>query len=337
MAMPIENELSATWRALSGSETEEGWKLIRVAKLGQCTLYAGRRFPGNEEGLLVSFAGARVPGDRQLPKARGFEVAHVTLPGADVATSTIGLIREPQGSFDLFAMIAQDVVAVLEGSCNRTAQEMLQAFLRRVATWQEFMQRPGDQLLSAEAELGLFGELLTLDLLLDAGLEPLPAVEGWQGPEDGIHDFVLGSGAIEVKTTAASAGFPAKIGSLDQLDDGDHKPLFLCGQRLSLDKDGETLPDRVGLLRARLDQSGALARFEVRMLHAGYRDAHAENYVRSFSSLESRILLVDEAFPRLTSAIAGPAIRRANYEMDLDLVSSETVSINEALASLGMN
>lgn len=337
MAMPTENELSATWRALSGSGAEEGWRFIPVSRLGPCTLYAGRRFPGNEEGLLVSFAGARVPGDRQLPKARGFEVANVALPGAPDTTSTIGLIREPQGSLDLFATIAQDVTAVLEACRESTAQEMLQVFLRRVATWQEFMQRPGDQLLSAEAELGLFGELLTLDLLLDAGVEPLPAIEGWQGPEDGLHDFVLGSGAIEVKTTVASAGFPAKIGSLDQLDDGDHKPLYLCGQRVTLDPDGQTLPGRVGQLRARLEQSGALARFEVRMLHAGYREDHADSYGRCFSSLESRILLVDADFPRLISAIVGPAIRRATYEMDLDLVTSEPVTIGAALVSLGMN
>ncbi|GGE95487.1 PD-(D/E)XK motif protein [Sphingomonas prati] len=336
MAVPTNSELSATWRALSGSGTEEGWQFIAVSRLGPCTLHAGRRFPGNDEGLLVSFVGARLPGIRQLPKARGFEVTHVALPGAADTTSTIGLVREPQGSLELFTMIAQDIVTVLEGCRHMTAQEMLQAFLRRVTTWQEFMQRPGDQLLSSEAEVGLYGELLTLDLLLDAGIEPVPAVEGWQGPEDGVHDFVFGAGAIEVKTTVASTGFPAKIGSLDQLDDGDHKPLYLCGQRLGLDAEGDTLSLRVAQLRDRLSQSGALGRFEVKMLHAGYRDDHADSYLRRFSSLESRILLVDEDFPRLTPSIAGPVIRRATYEMDLDLVTAKPVPISTALAALGM-
>jgi hypothetical protein len=336
MATMIEAELPSTWRALSGADQNEGWRYIVIKKLGPCTLHAGRRFPGNEEALLVSFEGAKLPGPRQLPKARGFEVAHVALPTLSNETSTIGLIRESQGSLELFSMMAQDIVAVMERSASFTVQEMMQGFLRRVATWQEFMQRPGDQLLSSESELGLVGELLTLELLIEAGVQPLAAVEGWQGPEDGIHDFVLGSGAIEVKSSIATSGFPARIGSLDQLDDAIHKPLYLCGQRLTLDPDGATLPRHVARLRETLAESGALSRFEVRMLHAGFFDRHSDGYTRCFVTVDTKIFAVDAGFPRLTPARVGPEIRHAIYGIDLDLVAAPPVAISDVLNSFGI-
>jgi hypothetical protein len=252
------------------------------------------------------------------------------------STSTIGLIRELQGSLELFSMMAQDIVAVMERSVALTVQDIMQAFFRRVATWQEFMQRPGDQLLSPEAELGLVGELLTLELLMEAGVEPLPAVEGWQGPEDGLHDFVLGSGAIEVKASVATSGFPARIGSLDQLDDGIHKPLYLCGQRLILDSEGTTLPEHVTRVRTKLAESGALARFEVRILHAGFLDRHSDGYTRRFAPIDTKIFSVDANFPRLTSPLVGPVIKHAVYGIDLDLVSAPVMPIGVVLKSLGI-
>ena len=59
-------------------------------------------------------------------------------------------------------------------------------------------------------------------------------LDAWQGPLNGLQDFFIGTGAIEVKATIAPQGFPAKISSLDQLDETQRQPLFLAGVRLAL-------------------------------------------------------------------------------------------------------
>ena len=77
----------------------------------------------------------------------------------------------------------------------------------------------GTAYLSQEAEVGLFGEMVVLKALLEAGVPVEVVLNAWQGPLDGLHDFLIGSGAIEVKTTLSTNGFPATVNSLEQLDE----------------------------------------------------------------------------------------------------------------------
>ena len=96
--------------------------------------------------------------------------------------------------------------------------KLLRVFIGRVGAWQEFM-RKGSQALSPEAEIGLIGELTLLRSIIEAGVAPATAIESWVGPLDGIQDFEIGAGALEVKATLSTAAFPARIGSLEQLDE----------------------------------------------------------------------------------------------------------------------
>lgn len=92
--------------------------------------------------------------------------------------------------------------------------------------------------LSPEAELGLAGELAFVIALLDSEVPAEEVLKGWVGPDDAPQDFLLGDGAIEVKATMSSSGFPVKIGSLEQLDDSVASPLFLAAMRFSREERG---------------------------------------------------------------------------------------------------
>ena len=96
------------------------------------------------------------------------------------------------------------------------------------------MNRHRESVLSAENEQGLFGELILLDRLVEAELPPRDVLDAWQGPADGLQDFIFGSGGIEVKTTLSAGGFPATISSLEQLDDSLRQPLFVAATKIAL-------------------------------------------------------------------------------------------------------
>lgn len=81
----------------------------------------------------------------------------------------------------------------------------------------------------------------------DSGL--VLALESWVGPLNAVRDFEIGTGAIEVKTTISAVGFPAKIGSLEQLDDSARQPLFLAGVRLRQGETGQNLSELVADIR----------------------------------------------------------------------------------------
>lgn len=329
-------ELLAAWRALSGNPCMEGWRTIPVAITSPCRILAGRHFPGNEEALLIGFVDAKLPPVNRLPQGRGFQVSKENMSGQDRCV-WVALRRQNAGRLDLFAMMAVDILAALDQLRGVPDERRVDAFLSRITAWQEFMRRGSDGVLSPDAEVGLVGELAFLGDLLAIGLPSSLAIEAWQGPLDGIHDFEFGAGAIEVKTTLAAAGFPAIINSLDQLDDSFKSPLFLAGIRLALDPAGASLPAFVASLREMLlGHPGAVAALNTRLLHAGYFEDVAESYVRRFSRVGSRLMSVSDAFPRLTHANVPLEVRKARYELDLDLIAGTSPELYAVLVQLGI-
>lgn len=331
------DRLRTAWRALAGEGAAEGWRTIPIEPSGPRRFLAGRHFPGNEEAILVGFNSVHLPPGEELPQGQGFRVERVRHKISGEAHAWIALSRQPAGSLDMFARMAEDVVGMLEAYGHVDDQTLFQLFLGRIKAWQEFMHQARAEVLGSEAETGLVGELCFLKSLLEIGLPAATALDGWQGPLDGLHDFLLGLGAIEVKSTVAAHGFPATVGSLEQLDASLVSPLFLAGVRFVLDAGGLTLPEIVDEIVCGLrDKPDARGRFESLVLRAGFLRAFSDRYRRRFSLADTRILLVDGDFPALTRNTVNPAIRKTRYELDLDLVTAPDVGMGQALAELGV-
>jgi hypothetical protein len=333
MARPIE-EFAVAWEALSGKEDGTGWRCIAVSPTGPCSLLAARRFPGNEQAILAGFRTAKAPPKELMPEGVGFEVARED-PYGDGST-WIALTRKDAGSEEMFAEIVQDVVGTMDAVSEAGEEVILRTMLSRVRAWQEFMRKT-PRGLSPEAEVGLAGELSVLGMLLDAGISAASAVEAWLGPVGGVKDFELGTGSIEVKSTLSNNGFPAKINSLEQLDDSFRSPLYLVGMRFSLAAGGSTLGEIATCLIERLSHgSGAASAFVDSLLAAGLPPAQFNNYIRRFVLVSCRILEVREGFPRFVPSGVAEAVRRVYYELDLDKITDHELDIVEALERLGI-
>lgn len=337
MGRQTEHPLQAAWRALALEKgpAAEGWRTIPIGAAGPCRVLAGRRFRGGEEALLIGFGAAGIAVDEgRLPHGRGFRVESVKdeIPG-DLRT-WVALARQPAGNAGLFTRMADDVLGLLRFHAGGDAV-LFQLFTGRIRAWQAFMERGRDEVLGATAEVGLVGELLFLEQLLDAGVSGTVAVGSWRGPLDELHDFVLGVGAMEVKASVASGEFPAVVGSLDQLDDSCVQPLFLVGVKLALDASGRTLPAIVNDVGDRLRRDpAAYAGFEDLVLDAGFLVAVGDRYHRHFRHVGTTILPVGSEFPRLTRGNVPRAIRDARYEIDLDLVGVQETRLDKALTEL---
>lgn len=332
MARPSD-EFAVAWESLSEARDDAGWQTIPITPAGRCQLCAGRRFPGNREALLASFSTVAIPTAEKLPEGQGFSVERVD-PHGDGKT-WIALARAPAGGAELFAAMVGNVVAALDAETRADEARLLRIFIGRVRAWQEFM-RKGAQALGPEAEIGLIGELLALASVIDAGLPAATACEAWVGPIDGLRDFEIGTGGIEVKCSLSTVGFPARIGSLEQLDDTVRQPLFVAGVRLRQVESGQTLSNFVEILRdvVRGDDEAERVLSE-RLVAAGYFDAHADRYSRRFVRVAMRILEVGEGFPRLTLARVPAGIFRASYEIDFDGAPGQNLGMDESLKKLG--
>ncbi|MDR3515785.1 MAG: PD-(D/E)XK motif protein [Azospirillaceae bacterium] len=336
MAALIER-LHSAWRALGGGTHGDGWRTIPVDVAAPCQVLVGRRFPGDEEAVLVGF---RLPSSRSfgaLPEGRGFRVERPEGQFLGGTHEWFSLSRQVTGSLEMFATMAADVLGLLEASGHVGDDRLFPLFVGRIRAWQEFMEKGRDGVLSAESEVGLFGELTILNRLLDVGVPAAAALDCWQGPMDAIQDFEIGPGAIEVKATIAAVGFPATIGSLEQLDDAVRQPLFVAGVRLTLDETGLNLPGLVAAVREKVrEQIDSTALLDSRLLRVGFFDAFSERYVRKFLHVRTRLLPIDAGFPRLIRGAVPPAVTKARYVVDLDLVNSVDADLVTVLKQLGV-
>ena len=327
-------DVASAWKALSGSYQDDGWRSIPIIKLENCTILAARKFPGNEEAILLGFTSVKVQPSNLLPQSKGFKIENPSIISENDQQDWLSLVRQQRGDLGLFSQMASDVISTLASSLDQQGEILYKLFLKRVIAWQEFM-RKSQACLSAAEELGLIGELEVIRLLLEKDLPPHLVIDSWKGPIDGIQDFELGSGALEVKSTLSKEGFSAQIMSLNQLDDSVVSPIFLIGCLFTLDPHGLSLPQKVRIIRENLDDDRpALELFNNVLLRAGYLDSHEEDYSRSFASEMIKIWIVDDLFPRLVPSNVPLGVRQVRYEIDLSGLDDNLVSIEKVIKSV---
>lgn len=182
--------------------------------------------------------------------------------------------------------------------------------------------------LSLEHELGLFGELTVLDCLI-SGMSGPEAVAAWHGSNGAEHDFDLGCGDLEVKSTASEKRVHW-IGSLGQLNPTPGRRLWLLSMQLTTGLgEAVTIAELIGKLRSKLAGADQDA-FEKKLYAAGWRDRYAPKIRRRFRLRSIPLLLpVNADFPALTQdrvAAAGmplPRLREIAYSIDVAGLAEE--------------
>jgi hypothetical protein len=155
--------------------------------------------------------------------------------------------------------------------------------------------------LSGDREVGMIGELIVLDHLA-AVLGITRAIEAWRGPDRAEHDFDLGDGDLEVKTTLSEKRVHW-IGSLGQLEPMPGRRLWLLSVQLTDGpKTALTLTQRIERLRASCANADSET-FDDKLYRAGWRDSYAATVRRRFQLRSLPLLLpVDMHFPALTTS-----------------------------------
>lgn len=331
-------EIESAWGALASlalPATGEGWQSIPVGAGAAVAMRAGRHAPGGEEAFLIDLVGTSTPSPGVLPQGGGFITETAAVP--EGSGRWLCLSRRPTASLEIFTTMIEDVVGTVHASVDSSPMVLVRTVLDRVHAWQLFMdQAPGGRL-SEERELGLIGELHVLSDLLKKGHPVLDACFAWTGAKGGLHDFRWPSGALEVKSTTATGSFPARIGSLDQLDDAIVSPLVLVAIRATLSHTGVRLPDHVAGVRSLVGghPAASLALGE-RLISAGYHDSHAQLYSRRIRVVETRCFLVDSKLARLVRANVPSPVVAASYTLDLDSVATPSTTLATAFETLGL-
>ncbi|PCM45387.1 PD-(D/E)XK motif protein [Marinobacter sp. ANT_B65] len=197
-------------------------------------------------------------------------------------------IRELESAF---AEVVDEIVLRIEGGAS--VPESVRSTLHDFRALLLQSQRKD---VRAEKVIGLVGELLVLNELLDRSPD---AWQAWMGPQGGRHDFRAGNIALEVKSTRSPSNSIVSVQSLEQFCEPVGGKLYLI--RLTL----ETTPGgilNVANLFSRAAQRCSrpdklLEFFKELECH----DPEAPEWNSLSFSLENEVLFrIDDDFPRLT-------------------------------------
>lgn len=199
-----------------------------------------------------------------------------------------------------------------------TLKVALEVILTRLKRWKSFLSGSKKYLLSAKEVRGLYAELLFMRECLATVDEQLTVLEGWQGPLDGPHDFILGDYAVEVKSVAGSQKDSVRISSENQLvthlDDLYLKVFFLA--EFQDCKKGESLNRVVEKVRGAIVDSDHVDVFDARLYASGYIEV-AEYDSPCFSVTMQKTFKLADNFPRIIPDDLQEGLSNVSYDLDL--------------------
>lgn len=332
MALQINKDVEAAWRAFLSSTPSLGWALIDITTTNLCSLKAGRSCDNNET-ILVGVKRACLESINNFPSGNGFKV---TAEKIDDKSDYIyfAITKESDGNLDLFSKMVEDILETVMDISVKNVSQLVISLINRVNLWQDFMKKK-KRPLSKEEELGLFGEITFLQMLFELGLPPILTVKYWVGIKRGLHDFIFPEGAIEVKSTIASNGFRAKIFSLDQLDSQELRYLYLCGLKFTIEPKGKDLPYLIAEIQNYLKNDvNSLMIFNSCILLAGFKIEDRKLYHRTFNLVESLCWDVNDKFPKLTRTMVPDNLITARYDIELGNIETCDLKLDIILKKL---
>ena len=250
-----------------------------------------------------------------LRKFRGVEIQVIPFSQSQTVYTIILLEKE---LMDIFTMFIEDIIEKLYTITE--SQQALSVINQRVNYWKKLFSRATGELLSAEKQRGLFGELFFLRLLMQNSPNHNEAMLSWRGMESANQDFARNRNAVEIKTTKANSS-SVHISNERQLDFTEWDLLFLglisvtetTGRQNSLAGIIEEIKDLVN------HDLQLIREFETRLERAGISGDMIENYDEiSYSVNNRRFFRVQEGFPLILKGNLGSeAIYNVKYQIDI--------------------
>jgi hypothetical protein len=304
-------DLARIWHESSGVPSGSDYALL--AELG-CG------FVGRSSGGLPAFvlplpdlpdvAGRRTAGSELLAHRE----TRLSFGRTDTVSSAAALVCTDSELVDAFAVLVTDLATRIQSS--GASWEIV---LACVEEWQSLLApRPR---MSAEAELGLWGELWFIHQADD----PNTVLGSWRGPERDSTDFFMGGKAVEVKTSKAVRQHHVSQSQVDS-PVGLQESWLLSLWTKADPIQGSSVSSLVDDIRERVrDEADALRR----LARAGYSPRDKKAYTTAYMVLAEPEWYSSDSIPRVRSADAG--ISQLRYRVSLDESRREPANSARAL------
>ena len=329
--------LAETWGYLEGDVSAAGGAgrvQRRILPRGRRNVFLALEVPTGNRMMILRVSSGSLVGVHVPPDSGGL-VLRLSHRGDPVAETDVELVLTDVQHRDIFDLLVRDLVEVAEQPEDEVVG--VAQLVARLSDWQQLLRRLSPRGMSAEAQLGLWGELLVMREVLAPAMGIDEAVSAWRGPMGADQDFQMGAVCMEVKTSAAHGLDRIPIASERQLEVPEDVALVLVG--LSVDARigyGETLEDMVRALRSAAAAAGCLSVLDDRLESSGYSADDAHPHGEMGYSVRSLVpCLVGTGFPRLVSADLPVGVADVRYRISLASCRPHMMSEQDLTQLLG--
>lgn len=319
------NDLVISWQDLRRRPLEEntnGWRSRYPVPSNNQILLAV-----NQEGnpaLLLREIGKVNTSSFRCPE---LDVQLIKLNDASGSNTYLTIVCQNIELEIVFALVSVRMLdQVCKGQSALTAlEETLKEFRRLLRSQSE---------ISAEKAIGLIGELLVLEKLLNISSS---AWRGWVGPNSDPRDFRFGSCEVECKSSRNSQDPKVEVHGYLQLDPAEGQTLSLAHIILDSDVNGQiTVPSLVSnLLPIVSDAQGFLDQLE----KVSYIHDHPKPWLNhTYTLISLGIYIVKDGFPRLTANSIPNGlplgITSLNYSIRMSYAAPYRIDVNDWLQAI---
>jgi len=240
------------------------------------------------------------------------------------------LVLNKKEDWQIFHTLCEDLISITHKYDNDEA--MIAAVEVRLKRWQQLLRYERNIVLSLEAQMGLFSELLTLKEILVPKVGIEQSVISWVGADFDKQDFLLANAIIEVKSYRTSKSPIVHISSLQQLY-SDKEPLYLLTYGLTQADNGMSIDILVNDVYELLENKSAEVRdiFDNKLIEYGFIPELIEKSLFKFIVDKRRIYDITDEFPKILPQDVSSQILTVKYSIDLLQCSEFEVDIENII------
>ena len=238
------------------------------------------------------------------------------------------LVLNKKEDWQIFHTLCEDLISITHKYDNDEA--MISAVEVRLKRWQQLLRYERNIVLSLEAQMGLFSELLTLKEILVSKVGIEQSIVSWVGADFDKQDFLLANAIIEVKSYRTSKSPIVHISSLQQLY-SDKEPLYLLTYGLTQADNGLSIDTLVQDIYKLLENKSAQLRdiFDNRLIEYGFIPELIESSLFKFIVDKRKVFYISDEFPKILPQSVSSQILTVKYSIDLLQCSGFEIDIEK--------
>ena len=253
-----------------------------------------------------------------LPKISGCLSTFVTIE----KDTYFQLLLLEQKNWRLFKLLVQEIITVLEEEKRRENERLMRLLVDTLKRCSFFFSRKREPF-TREMVLGLYGEIYFLlnEASVRVGWDK--AISTWRGPLGHPQDYVIGTSAIEVKTTETGQHRTVRISSLEQLNPLSSKGyLYVVSLTEAVNIQGKSLNDLVDETYSLLKSASVSSQdLDLKLSLYGY-SATSRFSNQEYAVTECVFYHLAKNFPRIASDAVCLGIESVRYSLNLNFCSS---------------